>query len=369
MSIAQIDGDSRSNTPVDVSATLIHPVIDITKSVFNRAIRTIAPLGARIFVNMCIENTSLSVSLKSYLTLTITGAQCIYDSFRLGMYTTKNYACNPSESNWNWAARNIGKVASTVIFLCGALDLARGSFALAQVMKGQPEIGIVWEVPGSQDDCSGSCNPEKVKETFEKLNQRVSPHVSFDRHRLDPDQITGGTCSAMSLACADEVFQARCIERQSTSCIEEIVRKKFSKSGQSFRDVQAAFNAITVHPEAAGSMDPRKLIREKMAALSSLYQFQIVSECDITNTAQKLADGIYLGRAISSANNHKKEYFGHTIMFFKIGEEGVLYNPSRGGKCFSSIGLEATLKKTCKRAMEVYSLPEASFFQIARIVL
>jgi hypothetical protein len=166
----------------------------------------------------------------------------------------------------------------------------------------------------------------------------------------------------MSLSLASEVSKAKCIEQQSTQCIQEIILK-YSRSGEQFRNLQASFNAIAVDVQANESIDSSELVRKKMSALASFFDFHVVSACDIAEQG-KLSDGIYLGRAIKLANNHKGELYGHTIVFFKVANQGVLYDPNNGGTCYTQNGMTIGLKKAIISMMSPCDLPEPVFFQL-----
>lgn len=377
--ITNVD-DSRSNTPVNVSDSAQgngrSEFIDALKAKAHLGARIFFPSGVRIVVNKCIDNSNLNPSMKSFLTLTLTGAQCIFDSHRLSSYTAENYPHTASESTWRWTMRNIGKVASRVLFYCGVLDLTRGCFSLLSWRESRqynrtasttralsnnesvPGNNVLWQVPGNQNISNDDwgVDPEQVEKYFQKLKIRESQIVNFDREHLKIGQVTNGTCSAMSLSLAKEVATNRCIERQSVSCIQDAIRNHLI-SRKDFRSIQAALNSITVNPEAAQNLGKAEQIGEKVAALAAFFGFELDPRSNIDITGD-IPVGIFAARAIKLANNHKRELFGHTIVLFKLRDLCVLYDPNNGGIGLDNTGLGETLKETCKRIMRFWELDD-----------
>ncbi len=353
-----------------------HAAIRVAKQVIPIA----APLLMRLAANTLIENCSFDPRLKTSLTFATASLQWIYDSYRLNKFSNEIQKTTPQRSQTQRMAHYI-RLTAKVTLACGIFNgissikhlhywyaypnlqsqiAAEEERVRLQQMEDQ---GIVWQEPGNHDGCSGNCNPETVQSNFSKLQKRSSSIVSFQEQFLNKNNLTGGTCSAMSLSLAYDVQQEKCIEQQSTSCIKNIIHRNYLRSGEQFRNLQAAFNAITINPKDTDETNPRELIREKMAALSSFFDFQVIGPCDITNAA-KFSDGIYLGRAIAPSNNHKLEIRGHTIVCIIIGNQGVLYDPNSGGTCYSEKGLTQTLKKTSAAMMRRWNLPEPVFFQL-----
>ncbi len=265
------------------------------------------------------------------------------------------------KSNWTASVQTVVKIAS-VIFGGVILGLALGS-ALVKLTQDTEDNFTTWKVKGSQDigGFSGDCDAEEAHRTFEVLQKNnPSPHVAFEKSYLTNyiSRFNGGTCSAMSLDFADNVYTQCPESKDQIDCIKKIA-SKYQTSGKQFRNRQAAFNAITV-------TNPKQedLVREKMSSLASFYGFNIT---DRVSSFHDASPGVFLGRAIKPKDNHKLEAFGHSIVFVKLpGDQSVMYDPNTGTSGISNENLHQNVETVCAKVRSRWNLEKFSFFRLEK---
>jgi len=206
---------------------------------------------------------------------------------------------------------------------------------------------------GSQIGCEGDANGREV---LQKL--RTLPHsfVEFREEYFDPNHVSGGTCTAMSLDMATRI-EKHCPPKEVKNFREftRFIKKisiDYSRSTKIFRDRQSAFNSISVSRKAP---DPARAKVEALASYHSLavdiaapnlsisidkvnYIKNFIKEVDQVST------GTYLIRNLKLADNHKLEEHGHSTLLIKTRWGSLYYDPN--------YGIQSLTKNTAEEVME-----------------
>lgn len=250
-------------------------------------------------------------------------------------------------------------------------------FILIKVKNIKP----VWIARGDQSDCDGSVSLAKTNQICSFLNTVAPPTILFDPSKIS-SEINGGTCSAMSLDFAATYFKLRKKHREEGEknpkrLLSQIktATTRFQASGEDFRVVQQAFNAITVVPGEEGSDIPR----DKIEALSSYYHLMVLNGSDqldmnakgTTKKIQRMIDslpfGVYVLRMLQPLDNEKQEKHGHTMIYVK--EEGfdLFYEPNYGLEDLSWKIPSSRIIKRMKSSHRKFTIPLARFYQVEEI--
>ena len=200
---------------------------------------------------------------------------------------------------------------------------------------------------GSQEDGSGSANPQTVHAIFERLFARREIGVTFNPRKIT-GSIDGGVCSCMALDFAMRYFHLQREHRQTESRFSPAFLKGIRSIGREFaratteRKVrQAAFNTIEVEAHPAGI----DIERNKIQSLANLHRLRIDyasamvpidrnQNSTLENTLASLPNGLYFLRTNRPAHNEKLEVNGHSLIYAKNGKEGILYDPNHGATYF-----------------------------------
>lgn len=330
-------------------SNLIHPISSIVSAVGPSVIMSIAI--------RYIDSTDLSFHSRRSIQALMIGSQFLYDGYRLQSHCTEKK--KSATSQFQHFLSVTGQIAGLGLSVIGCAFFIQAVHSFCKIDFRKP-INTLWQIEGSMTDSWGDCNPQAVKAHFDKLSSKKHPIVSFQEYYLDSQHVTGGTCSAMSLSLAGKISDAKCIEQQSISCVQEIIQKYFARSGEDFRNLQAAFNSIAIDTAATSHLNKDEIVREKVSALVSYFDFTLGLPCDLSNL-DKLDSGLYVGRAIKPASNHKLEDYGHTILFIKLADQAILYDPNQGGL---GLSLDSTLKKVCDSIISRWSLSDFIFFPL-----
>lgn len=196
------------------------------------------------------------------------------------------------------------------------------------------ETKIIHE--GSQDGKIGSTHYATMIETFTKLNLKAESGIRFNASRL-VSYLFGGTCTAMAfgfikdyLASNETNLQQRCIQ----------VMKGYTKSCQTFRAQQIAFNTIEYSPNTQAE----DLKKAKAQSLANYYDLElgytsgdlqyedILNKPELLkNEIEMLPEGIYFLRILRPEDNHKGERWGHSTVYIKDKLQGdYFYDPNYG---------------------------------------
>ncbi len=194
---------------------------------------------------------------------------------------------------------------------------------------------------------SGPVDENQVKKIVEILNKKtieITKVIDF-KEDLIVKRLEGGSCS--SIVFQISLVALRCLKSTNEAPkLREIVKNsvndinKSSKSGrQSIRNIQAAFNTISIN--TAEKVD--KISQEKIKALVTYFDLKIVDsteECLILETEEdknsfsetinKLQNGVYLIRVIKKADNHKLEVQGHSTLYIKNSAEELYFDTQLG---------------------------------------
>ncbi|MES2199946.1 MAG: DUF4116 domain-containing protein, partial [Chlamydiota bacterium] len=229
----------------------------------------------------------------------------------------------------------------------------------------------------------GAVDTKKVQDFLTVLRKKAKDGIYFTDSEFS--SLSGGTCSAMALTFAHELlFNKKPITNLEDlkKALNQLASKPtekdcITKSCPSLRDLQMAFNTIKV-----SSQDKSKGIdfsKHKIESLAQVYQFSIkttsqpiIIRSDQAKTifkeeVEKLPKGIYLLRALNTANNEKLENFGHSLLFFKANDFIGLYDPSVGMTITSPKGLDDFIQNTVLFSLKRYALQEARFYGLEHI--
>ncbi len=180
----------------------------------------------------------------------------------------------------------------------------------------------------------GTVNLKHLNHCFKKLVSNAAPGVLFKKNLLEKS-CWGGTCSAQSLNFSTLFMNPKYAhlgikERFIT------VAKECTTSSLELRTKQAALNAIT-EDKANPSKD---FDRAKVESIVALNDFKVVyasdpirhkdgeiSLEDFKKTVIKLPEGLYFTRLLATCDNHKKEAYGHSVLFLNSKEGCFFWDP------------------------------------------
>ncbi len=175
------------------------------------------------------------------------------------------------------------------------------------------------------------------KKKFKTIKRSHPSAIDFDENKLTPFD-NGGTCSAMALD-----FLTRYLTECQPTNDTEVIKQKvtnfspyYRANNTTFVSRQAAYNTIKVVDES-GVFNEDEIKQQKMQSLANYHQIELLPVTDSIKLKEVwdsiygfcdfidgLPEGAYLVRALYPRNNHKKEWFGHTMVLIK-GEELSLY--------------------------------------------
>jgi hypothetical protein len=172
------------------------------------------------------------------------------------------------------------------------------------------------------------------------LNDRAPPSIFFN-YDLLVNNLEGGACSAMSLVFLRKLLNAK--KQAEHLEIEDIIRKviPIKETTQKHRNVQAAFNTISIQKSNLGQ-DSMRSSQDKIQALLNFYGIEVeegtpilnLSEADLLekfdDIVDKLPSGIYVMRMRQEVGNHKGEEKGHTAIMVKDNPNYFIYEPNKG---------------------------------------
>lgn len=227
---------------------------------------------------------------------------------------------------------------------------------------------------GCQADAGGIVAYNQVKRVCHILNGSRAIGVKFDPG-LIPENLTGGTCSAMSFDYIDNYLkQNEGIGDDTTRRLEVIknMRLRYAVSSTEFRINQTAFNTICKFSQEH-SEDFKK---DKMASMLNFYDRKIVHASRevslLSRNAQKkicsildnLSYGVFAVRALLTADNAKEEERGHTMVLIKE-KDGCFFYDANVGVLQLVKGSEAKVLHNClQAACCTFNIPNARFYQV-----
>lgn len=184
------------------------------------------------------------------------------------------------------------------------------------------------------DNGHGLVDLELRNSYFKKLVDNAAIGVLFKEDLLEKS-CWGGTCSAQSLHFA-HLFMNPKLAFMSLKERFAFVASKCTVSSLDCRAQQAALNAITEDKENPSS----DFNRAKVESIVALKDFKVVyasdsipskegeiSYEDFENTVIKLPEGLYFTRILATTNNHKKEAYGHSVLFLNTQEGCFFWDP------------------------------------------
>ncbi|CCB87645.1 putative uncharacterized protein [Parachlamydia acanthamoebae UV-7] len=274
--------------------------------------------------------------LSDYNLSKLDALQTIFVS-KYGLRHLKEAKKHPSQK---WGHRVIAAIELTP-FVGLIATIIEGSLAKYKRASSPSTPQNPWIFKGSQYGCSGKVATQKAVKVFHQLKQERASGIDFNENYI-PSQIEGGTCSAMSLAFAEEYFKVRKktqgLPNHQVLTHMKKIGKKFAKSNTEMRIRQAAFNTIQV-TRPTYSIDYSK---NKIQSLANLHHFMInyASEAftmhsarktqEIENEVAKLPEGTYFIRMIKPCDNEKLEHCGHSMVYIKENGLELFYDPNAG---------------------------------------
>lgn len=224
-----------------------------------------------------------------------------------------------------------------------------------------------------EDSCNHDCsqNFDISQEVFHLIKMKRANKIDFDEGKLYSFD-GGGTCSAMALD-----FLARYINE----CSGLTSRTDITKKATKFRDFycantstyssrQAAYNTIYVDQQAA-IQNPELIKLGKMQSLANFHYLKLTPATGtITIKAIKkdsnkfkkkiknLPQGTYVVRALLPADNHKQEYFGHSMIFIKGANISLYYDSS-----FGLVDITGEAEGFVKDKLISWEIPEVRFYR------
>lgn len=190
-----------------------------------------------------------------------------------------------------------------------------------------------------------------VEKYFNKLQANAAPGVTFKADYLE-NYCLGGTCSAKVLSFANDFFNS-----PEANLHEKVIKaaENHITSSYKLRTQQAALNTISKDDKNSA----KDFSRAKVESIVALEDF-VVEEASkpipsvdynfddiyfglpsietvpsmplesFEEVFDQLKDGFYFCRMLSSGNNSKEEYYGHSVAFIK-NAEGNYFWDSTGG--------------------------------------
>lgn len=238
-----------------------------------------------------------------------------------------------------------------------------------------PEVRDYTQISiATQFDKDGPIDQEKAETIIQTLNDKAPSSVRFDTNFLF-DDLSGGTCSAMTLRLLKEYREER---QRSRSALEALQRvgPKIATSSPDFRTIQAAYNTIT---KKGNPLDFKK---DKIEALlhyenpdltiishsPDLDLFHTTTNDALEKQYQGMDDGIYVVRLIHPHNVNaphthkvKEEAFGHTTLCIKEAGQFFYFDPSIG---VLQLNKPSQLSLVIQWQNERWNLSTARFYKV-----
>lgn len=231
---------------------------------------------------------------------------------------------------------------------------------------------------GSQNGCNGIAERERVLQVVDRVDRLREQGVFFNRSKIT-GSVEGGVCSAMSMDFAGAFFKLRKVNVNVGQSSSDFFLKsildlgaQFAQSSEEMRIRQAAFNTIEVRRDAP-SVD---VSRSKVQSLANFYGFKInhasdeivvnsvISNRILDEEVSKLPDGLYLLRTIQPSNNERLERCGHSMIYFKERQEGLLYDPNVGARYMRNVNHTSELSQSLSDCYQAFSTSRARFYRL-----
>lgn len=223
------------------------------------------------------------------------------------------------------------------------IEIAINVFNLAALICKEIHFLLTQEFlfEGSQDDCEGNIAFEKAQEIIRKLNSHTKKplEIIFDEEKLKKS-IHGGTCGSMALEFMDSYFKSKSSE-QTLSCFIKNLKTPFLSSSEDMRNLQSAFNTIKINQDYRNNMEIDHTLN-KIQAVANFHGLNIrysTKEIDIKIKkdvddfkphVENLSKGAYLVRIIQPKQNVRLEKQGHSFVYIKENDYGILYEANNG---------------------------------------
>ena len=234
---------------------------------------------------------------------------------------------------------------------------------------------------GTQENCDGTAAPHRVFQVIDRIDRCRERGILFNRGKVGGN-IHGGVCSAMALDFADTFFKLKKVQvstgQRSSDFFLRSVRglgEQFARSSEEMRVRQAAFNTIEVLRNAA----PIDASRNKVQSLANFHGLKInhasaeiavgSASCSqaVEREASNLSDGLYLLRIILPSNNERLEQHGHSMVYFKEREEGLLYDPNVGARYMKNVCHAPMLSQSLANCYQQFQTSRARFYRLSEI--
>lgn len=234
-----------------------------------------------------------------------------------------------------------------------------------------------WLFKGTQEGCYGHVSQNKAASVFTRLFQNRERGVTFNPAKIT-DYLQGGACTAMGFGFADEVSRLkaqRCSKTQFLNGVRSL-RQQFKNCSEEMRVRQAAFNTI----EVQGNTSDMDIARNKVQSLANLHNYKIDhtsqeirvgnGDCSaaVRDEMAQMPDGLYLLRSVKPANNEKLEECGHSWIYFKDQQEGIIYDSNYGAKYMNHVDHAQEISQNLNKYFEDFQTSRARFYRLGRVV-
>ncbi|MCH9633293.1 MAG: hypothetical protein S4CHLAM7_00160 [Chlamydiae bacterium] len=231
-----------------------------------------------------------------------------------------------------------------------------------------------WIAPGSMENGYGRVDVQLLNKALEKLNSNHPKGVYFDPAQLSY-QVSGGVCSAHSLG-----FINGLLVENKKPLHQRVLNsaKNYKRSNIELRTHQAALNCIS----KVNSQEPEDFMKAKVEALVSLYNLEVnfaskddlylkntnstslANRADFYNVVESLPEGIFLIRAIAKKDNHKGEYYGHSMAYINDPSGQYFFDPTHGCSQIASKEVKEKLYEYVATQCDSWGLNYPRFYRL-----
>lgn len=205
---------------------------------------------------------------------------------------------------------------------------------------------------GSQKGKDGWIDQPQALAIVDELNRKAPSSVQFNKLRMK-DELSGGTCSAMSLAFLRKYLEQRAQFQNPLEAFTAIA-PDFATSSATFRTIQVAYNTILrkdhsddFKQDKIAALLQHELPGATIDRVSALIDLNSEKSLDsLEFLYDTLPDGHYVVRALHPGSDspderaifdptingtrQKEEVYGHTTIFVKEGGGRYYYDPATG---------------------------------------
>lgn len=231
-----------------------------------------------------------------------------------------------------------------------------------------------WLFRGTQGPGLGKVDVLRAEHIRQRLDTQRVKGISFNPDTIS-DFIFGGTCSAMALEFIHEYFKRAHFEKSLKERLNHVIRMgdQFATSSEERRARQMAYNTI----EVVKVNETVDYCRNKIQSLANDFFLQINyaskkmnliedQKNKITDTVEKLPDGVFLVRVLKPASSKKLEIHGHSMVYIKENGVCLFYDPNQGVKYYLADSNHAeTTFEFLQNTLQPFGCSEARFYRLS----